>query len=77
MDEALILAEGRYKTSDGKTAHGLVRYSKRFRIVGVIDSTLAGLDAGGEVLDGRRRGGIPIYATSRRPSRRTPTRSGS
>lgn len=61
MDEALILAEGRYKTSDGKTAHGLVRYSKRFRIVGVIDSTLAGLDAG-EVLDGRRRG-IPIYAT--------------
>ncbi len=63
LDEALILAEGRYKTSDGKTAHGLVRYSKRFRIVGVIDSTLAGLDAGGEVLDGRRRGGIPIYAT--------------
>ena len=61
MDEALILTEGRYLTSDGKTAHGLVRYSKRFKIVGLIDSTLAGLDAG-EVLDGRRRN-IPIYAT--------------
>jgi uncharacterized NAD-dependent epimerase/dehydratase family protein len=61
MDEALILTEGRYLTSDGKTAHGLVRYSRRFRVVGLIDSTLAGLDAG-EVLDGRRRG-IPIYAT--------------
>jgi len=48
-------------TSDGKTAHGLVRCSKRFEIVGLIDSTLAGLDAG-EVLDGVRRG-IPIYAT--------------
>ncbi|WP_148883569.1 DUF1611 domain-containing protein [Thermococcus aciditolerans] len=61
MEEALVLTEGRYLTSDGKTAHGLVRYSKRFRIVGLIDSTLASLDAG-EVLDGRRRG-IPIYAT--------------
>ena len=61
MDEALILTEGRYLTTDGKTAHGLVRYSKRFKIVGLIDSTLAGRDAG-EVLDGITRG-IPIYAS--------------
>lgn len=61
MKKALILAEGRYKTTDGKTAHGLVRYSKRFKIVGVIDSTLAGKDAG-EVLDGIPRN-IPIYGS--------------
>lgn len=61
MEKALILAEGRYKTTDGKTAHGLVRYSKRFEIVGVIDSTLAGRDAG-EILDGIYRG-IPIYGS--------------
>jgi len=61
VDDALILTDGRYLTTDGKTAHGLVRYSKRFKILGLIDSTLAGSDAG-EVLDGKRRG-IPIYAT--------------
>nr|WP_245250247.1 DUF1611 domain-containing protein [Thermococcus stetteri] len=57
----MVLTEGRYLTSDGKTAHGLVRYSKRFEIAGLIDSTLAGKDAG-EVLDGKRRN-IPIYGT--------------
>lgn len=61
MEKALILAEGRYNTSDGKTAHGLVRYSQRYQIVGVVDSTLAGRDAG-EVLDGVYRG-IPIYGS--------------
>jgi len=61
MEKALILAEGRYNTSDGKTAHGLVRYSQRYQIVGVVDSTLAGKDAG-EVLDGVYRG-IPIYGS--------------
>ncbi|UNQ73927.1 DUF1611 domain-containing protein [Infirmifilum sp. NZ] len=57
--KALILAEGLFRSTDGKTAHGLVRKSLRYRIVGVIDSTLAGRDAG-EVLDGRPRG-IRIY----------------
>lgn len=59
MEEAIILAEGRYLSSDGKTAHGLVRKSLRYRIAGVIDSELAGRDAG-EVLDGVPRG-IKIY----------------
>lgn len=59
MEEAVVLAEGLYLSSDGKTAHGLVRKSLRYRIVGVIDSGLAGRDAG-EVLDGVRRG-IKIY----------------
>ncbi|MEM0024743.1 MAG: DUF1611 domain-containing protein [Thermofilaceae archaeon] len=64
MDErpkAVILAEGSYATTDAKTAHGLVRRSERYRIVGVIDSRLAGRDAG-EVLDGKRRG-IKIYTS--------------
>lgn len=59
MEKAVILAEGRYQTAEGKTAHGLVRFSRRFDIVGVIDSECAGEDAG-EVLDGISRG-INIY----------------
>jgi len=58
---ALILCEGRFAATDGKTAHGLVRYTCRYVVRGVVDSTLAGRDAG-EALDGRRRG-IPIVAT--------------
>ena len=58
---ALILAEGSFGTAGGKTANGLVRYSRRFQIVGVIDSTKAGRDAG-ELLDGVGTG-IPIVAS--------------
>ncbi len=56
---ALVLCEGAFTTLNGKTAHGLVRFTKRYKILGVIDSTCAGKDAG-EVLDGQPRG-IPIY----------------
>ena len=56
--KAVILAQGFFGSTNGKTAHGLVRYSKRYEIVGVIDSKFAGRDAGG-VLDGHRRG-IPM-----------------
>jgi uncharacterized NAD-dependent epimerase/dehydratase family protein len=58
---ALVLAEGVYGSTDGKTAHGLVRRSDRFEVLGVIDSGFRGMDAG-EVLDGRRRG-IRIYGS--------------
>jgi len=57
---ALVLAEGAFGSAGGKTANGLVRYSRRFQIVGVIDSTKAGRDAG-EVLDGVANG-IPVVA---------------
>jgi uncharacterized NAD-dependent epimerase/dehydratase family protein len=59
--EALILCEGHFGSTDGKTAHGLVRFTRRYRVRAVIDSTLAGRDAG-EVLDGTKRG-IPIVAS--------------
>ncbi|MCX8174326.1 MAG: DUF1611 domain-containing protein [Thermoplasmata archaeon] len=61
MENAVVYCEGKFGTSTGKTANGLVRYSRRFRIVGVIDSTKAGRDAG-EVLDGVPKG-IPVYST--------------
>jgi uncharacterized NAD-dependent epimerase/dehydratase family protein len=58
---ALVLCDGLFATINGKTAHGLVRGSDRYRVVGVIDSPTAGRDAG-EVLDGAPRG-IPVFAS--------------
>jgi len=59
MDSAVILCEGAFGKPPGKTAAGLVRRSHRFKIIGVIDSTSPGIDAG-ELLDGVVNG-IPIY----------------
>lgn len=59
--EALILTHGMLTTENGKTAHGLIRGSDRFTIVGIIDYATAGRDAG-EVLDGQYRN-IPIFDT--------------
>src|SRR5439155_23212256 len=72
MERAIILCDGYFGQSTGKTANGLVRYSKRYRIVGVLDSTKAGRDAG-EVLDGRRNG-IPIFAGVREALAKLPER---
>ena len=58
---ALILCEGLYGVRNGKTAHGLVRFSRRYTLRAVIDSALNGRDAG-EALDGKHRG-IPIIAS--------------
>src|SRR3989442_9705424 len=60
MEKAVIVCDGYFGQSTGKTANGLVRYSKRYQIAGVIDRTKAGRDAG-EVLDGKPNG-IPIVA---------------
>jgi uncharacterized NAD-dependent epimerase/dehydratase family protein len=57
-DAAIVLAEGAFRTSDAKTAHGLVRGPSRWPIVAVVDSTCAGEDAGA-LLDRRARD-IPI-----------------
>lgn len=58
---ALVYCEGAFATPIGKTANGLVRFTARYKVVGVIDSTQAGRDAG-EVLDGKPNG-IPIFAS--------------
>jgi uncharacterized NAD-dependent epimerase/dehydratase family protein len=59
--KAVILTAGYLDTSNGKTAHGLIRGTERFEIVGVIDAKHAGKDAG-EVLDGQKRN-IPVYGS--------------
>ena len=50
-----------FRSINGKTAHGLVRGTERYRIVGIVDPPTAGRDAG-EILDGRPRG-IPVFAS--------------
>jgi len=56
---AIVYCEGAFNTPNGKTAHGLVRFTNRYNIVGVIDSRYAGRDAG-EVLDGTANA-VPVY----------------
>jgi len=58
---AIVITAGYLDSSNGKTAHGLIRGTDRFNIVGVVDQKHAGKDAG-EVLDGKKRN-IPVYAT--------------
>jgi uncharacterized NAD-dependent epimerase/dehydratase family protein len=57
-NRAIIYADRLYKTTDGKTAHGLIRYSKKFDIECVVDSTIEEGDSG-EILDGIKRN-IPL-----------------
>lgn len=56
---SIVYADRLYSCADGKTAHGLVRYSKRYDIAAIVDSTLPEGDAG-EMLDGVTRG-IPLF----------------
>lgn len=58
---AILITGGFLDTISAKTAHGLIRGTERFNIVGVIDSRNSGKDAG-EVLDGKKRN-IPVYAS--------------
>jgi uncharacterized NAD-dependent epimerase/dehydratase family protein len=57
---AIIYCEGVFATTNGKTAHGLVRRTERYRVLSVVDSRSADSDAG-MVLEGKPKG-IPIYA---------------
>ena len=61
MGTAVVLTRGRFHLCDAKTAHGLVRGTERFKILGVIDEVSAGKDAG-IVLDGIQRD-IPIFSS--------------
>lgn len=59
--DAIVYCQGAFGTTNGKTAHGLVRRTRRYRVVAVVDANHAGADAG-TVLDGRPAG-IPIHAS--------------
>ena len=56
---ALVYCEKQFGLDDGKTAVGLVRHSKIYDIVGIIDSSLAGKEAGAVL--GLENINIPIF----------------
>jgi len=58
---AIVITGGYLDTSKAKTAHGLIRGTDRFNILGIIDHKHAGKDAG-EMLDGKKRN-IPIFTS--------------
>ena len=57
--KALVYCEGAFNTPNGKTAHGLVRFTERYQVVGVLDARYEGKDAGA-ILDGKPNG-IPVF----------------
>ena len=57
--KAIVYCDNQFGKMDGKITNGLVRYSKKYEIVGIIDSSKVGMDAG-EYLDGIKNG-IPIF----------------
>ena len=57
---ALIYCENQFGLVDGKTAAALVRHSEIYTIVGIIDSSLTGKDAGEEL--GEAKKCIPIFS---------------
>lgn len=72
METAIVLSEKAFGRTGGKTTHGLVRHSLRFKILGIIDSTRAGQDAG-ELLDGKTSG-IPIFKSVKQAIEALPRR---
>lgn len=61
--KAIIYCDGAFNTPNGKTAHGLVRFTERYEVVGVIDKNYSGFEAG-SVLDGKNYN-IPIFGSLR------------
>lgn len=60
MQKAIILTNGLLKHADAKTAHGLIRGTERYNIIGVVDNAeTSGKDAGA-LLDGKHRN-IPVF----------------
>jgi uncharacterized NAD-dependent epimerase/dehydratase family protein len=60
-NNAIVITGGLLDTPSAKTAHGLIRGTDRFHIVGIIDEKHAGKDAG-ELLDGKKRN-IPVFSS--------------
>ncbi len=59
---ALVYSENEFGKIDGKVANGLARHSDKYNILGIIDSTKEGLDAG-QYLDGTING-IPVFGST-------------
>jgi uncharacterized NAD-dependent epimerase/dehydratase family protein len=58
---AIVYCDEAFNTPNGKTAHGLVRFTERYNVIAVIDKIHAGSDAL-MVLDGKQ-GDIPVVKT--------------
>ena len=56
---AIVYCQGAFNTPNGKTAHGLVRFTRRYHVLSVVDSGYSGKDAG-SVLDDKPND-IPVY----------------
>lgn len=57
---AIVYCEGAFGTPNGKTAHGLVRRTRRYQVLSIIDSKHTADDAG-QILNGKPRG-IPVVS---------------
>jgi uncharacterized NAD-dependent epimerase/dehydratase family protein len=68
-EKAVVYCEHEYLTANGKTAHGLVRHTDRYHVVGVVDSAAPSGDAGA-ILDGKNRD-IPIFPSLEKAYRKT------
>ena len=60
-ESAIVYTDGLLHRDFAKTCHGILRGSRRFRPLAVIDAVHAGRDAG-EVMDGRRLG-VPVVGS--------------
>jgi len=60
-ENAIVYCQGMFNTPNGKTAHGLVRFTERYRVLSVVDARYDGQDAG-DVLDGKRKR-VPIFSS--------------
>ena len=58
---AISITNGNLGDDHGKTAHGLIRGSERFKLIAVLDPAYEGRDAG-EVIDGVHRN-IPVFGS--------------
>ncbi|NLE05119.1 MAG: DUF1611 domain-containing protein, partial [Crenarchaeota archaeon] len=58
IEKAIVYCEKEFLNANGKTAHGLLRYTSRYQIMGIVDSKAPAGDAG-EILDGKKRS-IPL-----------------
>ena len=63
--QAIVLTNGLFNTKSAKTAHGLIRASKRFEIVAVVDKSFYGkfvsIDINQKISVTENPSGIPIY----------------
>ena len=63
--KAIVLTNGLFDTKSAKTAHGLIRASKRFSIVAIIDKKFAGLfallDENEKIHLNKSSKGVPVY----------------